>query len=263
MTQTVTSKDGTSIAYDVVGSGPAIVLVDGALCYRHFGPMSGIAAQLQSRFTVYTYDRRGRGESGDTRPYAPDREVEDLAALIDAAGGSAMLVGVSSGGGLTLRAAAAGLDIPRLAIYEAPYMVSSARKAPDDMAGQLDRFLAADDRAGALRFFMVDMVGAPAISMLFMRMMRGPWGQMQAVAPTLPNDARVMGDNFTPDLEAFAGIAVPALVMRGGKAPRWMTDATELLAKTLPRSTYKVLPKQTHQVKPEVIAPELVEFLSA
>jgi pimeloyl-ACP methyl ester carboxylesterase len=263
MTETVTSKDGTTIAYDVVGSGPAVILVDGALCYRGFGPMPELATQLESRFTVYTYDRRGRGESGDIRPYAPEREVEDLAALIGAAGGSAMLVGISSGGGLTLRAAAAGLDIPKLAVYEAPYMVSDSRKAPDDMVGHLDRFIAADDRPGALRYFMVEMVGAPAISMVFMRMMRGPWSQMQAVAPTLPNDARVMGDNFTPDLAAFAGISAPALVMRGGKASRWMTDATQLVAKTLPHSTYKVLPKQTHQVKAAVIAPELIEFLGA
>jgi pimeloyl-ACP methyl ester carboxylesterase len=261
--RTVTSKDGTPIAYSVVGTGPSLILVDGALCYRGFGPMPEIAKLLEPHFTVYTYDRRGRGESGNTTPYAPEREVEDIAALIDAGGGTAFVVGISSGAGLALRAAASGLSIPKIVTYEAPYMVSAARKAPDDMVGHLDAFIAANNRPAALRYFMVDMVGSPAVSMIFMRLMGKVWKQLQAVAHTLPNDARVMGDNFKPDLVSFATISVPALVMRGGKAAQWMTDANELIAKTLPHSTYKVLPKQTHQVKSDVIAPEIIGFLSA
>jgi pimeloyl-ACP methyl ester carboxylesterase len=259
---TTASADGTHIAYSVIGSGPALILVDGALCSRAFGPMTDLAKHLQEHFTVYTYDRRGRGDSGNVLPYSADREVEDLAALIDVAGGTAFVAGQSSGSAIVLRGAAAGLHIPKLATYEAPYMVSAARKAPDDMTGHLDRFIAADDRPGALRYFMVDMVGAPAFSMLFMRSMQKTWKQLQAAAPTLPYDARVMGD-FTPDLTSFRTITAPALVMRGGKAAQWMTDANELLAKTLPRSTYTVLPKQTHQVKSASIAPVLIEFFSA
>ncbi len=140
-------------------------------------------------------------------------------------------------------------------------MVSASRKAPDDMVGHLDAFIAADDRPGALRYFMVDMVGAPAFSMIFMKAMRKAWAQLKATAPTLPNDARVMGDNFMPDLASFATIEAPALVMRGGKAARWMIDGNELIATTLPHSTYTVLPKQTHQVKAEAIAPEIIAFL--
>ncbi|HEY4267582.1 MAG TPA: alpha/beta hydrolase [Galbitalea sp.] len=259
---TVSSADGTTIAYSVVGSGPAVVFVDGALCYREFGPDKDIAAQLAPHFAVYTFDRRGRGESGNTLPYDAAREIEDVAAMIEAAGGSAMLVGVSSGGGLALLASAAGLPVSKLAIYEVPYMVSAASTAPADMQATLDRLIGADDRAGALRFFMVDMVGAPAFSMLFMKAIRKVWRSLLATAPTLPYDARVMGD-FTPDVASFSHIGVPALVMRGGKAAQWMTDAAELLAKTLPHSTYEVLAKQTHQVKADVIGPRLVAFLGA
>jgi pimeloyl-ACP methyl ester carboxylesterase len=255
------SKDGTDIAYSVVGSGPAVILVDGALCYREFGPMTELAKELAPNFTVYTYDRRGRGESGNVLPYSADKEVEDLAAVIDAAGGSAMVSGQSSGSAIVLRGAAAGLPMTKISTYEAPYMVSDARKRPDDMTGHLDAFIKADDRAGALRYFMVDMVGAPAFSMLFMKAMRGTWKKLQSTAATLPNDARVMND-FTPDVASFATIQQPALVMRGGKAAQWMTDANELLAKTLPHSTSKVLPKQTHQVKANVIGPALAEFFA-
>src|ERR1700752_2671894 len=116
---TVTSKDGTMIAYSQVGQGPTLILVDGALCYRQFGPSQDLAAKLASHFTVITYDRRGRGESGDTRPYAVEREVEDLDALIQAAGGSAFVVGISSGAALALEAANRGLAITKLALYEA------------------------------------------------------------------------------------------------------------------------------------------------
>jgi pimeloyl-ACP methyl ester carboxylesterase len=261
--RTIASKDGTSIAYDVAGSGPALILVDGALCSRSFGPMADLSKHLQSNFTVYNYDRRGRGDSGNTLPYAVEREVEDLAALIELAGGSAFVAGLSSGGGLTLQAAAAGLDIPKLAIYEAPYMVDPDHKTPVDKLGDLTRMIAKNDRAGALRYFMVDMVGAPAVSMIFMRAMGKVWKQLLAVAPTLPYDARVMGGDFAPDLERFATISAPALVMRGGKAARWMTMGVESIAKALPHSSYKVLPKQTHQVKSAVIAPELIGFFGA
>src|SRR5437879_4691813 len=118
---TVTSRDGTRIAYDKRGSGPALILVDGAFCYRAFGPMPKLAELLSDRFTVYNYDRRGRGDSSDTKPYAVAREVEDLAALFEAAGGSAFLYGISSGAALALRAAGNGLAVRKLAVYEPPF----------------------------------------------------------------------------------------------------------------------------------------------
>src|SRR4051794_6315211 len=119
---TVTSADGTSIAYEVAGAGPAVILVDGAMCHRSGGPMRPLAALLRSRFTVYAYDRRGRGDSGDTAPYAVAREVEDLAALVEAAGGAACAYAISSGGALVLAAVAAGVPLTRLAIYEPPFL---------------------------------------------------------------------------------------------------------------------------------------------
>lgn len=261
--QTVVSKDGTAIAYEVHGSGPALVLVDGALCSRIFGPAQDLAKALQSQFTVYIYDRRGRGDSGNTLPYSPEREVDDLAAVIEAAGGSAFVAGQSSGGGLTLLGAAAGLNIPKLAIYETPYMVDPDHTHPKDMLGDLKRLIAKDDRPGALRYFMVDMVGVPSFAMIFMKASGKTWKSLQSVASTLPYDAEVMGGDFVPDTARFAGITTPALVMRGGKAPKWMRVGVELIAKTLPHSSYTVLPKQTHQVKASVLGPALAEFFTA
>ena len=139
-----TSADGTSIGYDKTGSGPALVLVDGAFCSRQFGPMPGLAPLLATKFTVYTYDRRGRGESGDTEPYAPEREIEDIEALINAAGGSAYIHGTSSGAVLALLAAAALPDkVTKLAIYEAPMLVDDSRPAPPaDYLQQINDMLA-------------------------------------------------------------------------------------------------------------------------
>src|SRR5579862_8710988 len=133
--KTVTSKDGTKIVYDQTGSGEAVILVDGALCSRDFGPMPGLAKLLAPHFTVFNYDRRGRNESGDTQPYAPEREIEDIDALIQAAGGSAFIAGISSGAALALAATASGLNIKKLALYEAPFMVDkSGHKPPPDSA---------------------------------------------------------------------------------------------------------------------------------
>ena len=122
----VISKDGTRIAYERMGSGPAVVLIDGALCSRAFGPMPKIAALLKDHFTVYLYDRRGRGESGDTQPYSKAREVEDIGALVQAAGGAAFAVGLSSGAALALEAAASGLPLRKLAVYEPPFVTTDA-----------------------------------------------------------------------------------------------------------------------------------------
>ncbi|MGH3372443.1 MAG: alpha/beta fold hydrolase, partial [Nocardioidaceae bacterium] len=187
----VISADGTAIAYDRTGQGPAVVLVDGALCSRAQGPMPELAPLLAPYFTVYTYDRRGRNESGDTAPYAVDREVEDLAAVIAEAGGSASVYGTSSGAALALTATAKGLPIDRLVAFEAPFVVDDTRKPyPSDWGAQL----AAATPGDAVKYFMSKCIGLPGFVVALMRLMPA-WKGMTAVAHTLPYDAALLGDN--------------------------------------------------------------------
>jgi pimeloyl-ACP methyl ester carboxylesterase len=259
-TRTVTSKDGTTIAYETVGSGPALVLVDGALCYRDFGPCRSLANLLADHFTVYFYDRRGRGDSGDVQPYAPEREFEDLAAVIDAAGGDAFVVGFSSGGGLALQAAAAGVPMKKLASYEAPFVGQVVVKGrPIDAVAELKALLARGDRGGAVAFFMVKVVGGPAFLPLMMKLMPKVWKQLQGVAHTLPYDTELM-HGFVVPVATLKKITVPTLVMGGGKAKPNMVAAVQGVADAIPGSAHRTLPGQTHQVKDEAIAPELIAF---
>jgi pimeloyl-ACP methyl ester carboxylesterase len=168
---TTTSKDGTAIAYQRAGSGPPLIVVDGALCSRAFGPSQKLSPLLAQHFTVFTYDRRGRGQSGDTQPYSPAREVEDIAALIQVAGGSASLLGLSSGGALTLEAAASSLAVDHAIAYEPPYVNLNGDGAGGAHEQALKQRLARDDRGSALKYFMKDMVGAPAAVVVMMQLM--------------------------------------------------------------------------------------------
>lgn len=255
-----TSKDGTSIAYESIGTGPALVLVDGAMCYRDFGPCRSLAEHLKDHFTVYFYDRRGRGESGNTEPYAPEREYEDLAAVIDAAGGDPYVLGFSSGGAIALQAAASGVHMKKLASHEAPYVGVNLRKGlkPDYLA-DLNALLAKGENEKALGYFMVDMVGGPKFLPLMFKLMPKALNQLKAVAPTLPNDARVM-NTFEAPTATLAKITVPTLVMGGGKAKANMVKAVLDVASAVPGSVHRTLAGQTHQVKDEAIAPELIAF---
>src|SRR5258707_8754239 len=185
----VNSKDGTLIAFDRSGEGPPIILVDGALCYRASGPMGPLAKLLAQHFTVYTYDRRGRGDSGNTSPYAVEREVDDIEALIIAAGGTAFVFGASSGAALALEAANRGLAIEKLALYEAPFIVDNSRPpTPEDFVAQLDSLIALERRGDAVKLFL-KLVGVPAIFLAIMRFMP-VWSKLTAVAHTLPYDIR-------------------------------------------------------------------------
>ena len=258
MTEFATSTDGTKIAYEKLGSGPALVLVDGAMCYRDFGPCRSAAEHLKSNFTVYFYDRRGRGESGNTEPYAPEREYEDLAAVIEAAGGDASVLGYSSGGALALQAAASGVRMKKLASYEAPYVGMTPGK---DYSADLSALIAADKREKALGYFMVDMVGGPKFLPIMFKLMPKVLTQLKAVAPTLLNDTRVM-NTFTAPKDLLGRITVPTLVMGGSKAKPNMTKAVADVAAAVPGSVHKTLPGQTHQVKDEAIVPELVAFFA-
>jgi pimeloyl-ACP methyl ester carboxylesterase len=258
----VTSKDGTPIAYDRSGSGPAVILVDGALCSRAFGPSPKLAPLLARHFTVYAYDRRGRGESGDTHPYSPAREVEDIAAIIEAAGGSASLVGLSSGGALALEAAASGLAVNKLVAYEPPYVDDSGQRGSAAHEGHLKRLLAEGKRGGAVQYFMKGMVGVPAAIVVIMRLMPWIWRKLEAVAHTLPYDAAVMAAFKVPRAR-FASITVPALVMNGAKTDPGLREAAQTIAMVIPGARYRELAGQTHNVKPNVLAPAVVEFFTA
>jgi pimeloyl-ACP methyl ester carboxylesterase len=264
--RTVTSKDGTAIAYERIGSGIAVILVDGALCHRSNGPNGELAKLLAQRFTVYTYDRRGRGESGDTGTYDVKREIEDIEALIEEAGEPACLYGISSGAALALEAAAGGLSLRKLALFEAPFIVDGSRRPlPDDYLPRMQRMLAEGRRGDAVKLFMRTGVGVPAPFVAMMQLMPA-WPKLKAVAHTLPYDTLVMGDNQAGrpfPAERWASVTVPTLVTVGGKSPAWMQNAMAMLADVLPHAEHRSLKGQTHIVKPEALAPVLTEFFSA
>jgi pimeloyl-ACP methyl ester carboxylesterase len=257
----VTSADGTTIAYERTGSGPALVLVDGALCHRAAGPMRPLAALLRDRFTVHTYDRRGRGESSDTMPYAVAREVEDLQALIGEAGGEACVYGISSGAALALAAAAADPSITKLALYEPPFMAEA-----EDGTGtkvyteRLNELLGAGRRGDAVALFMTH-VGVPAQAVAGIRAQPG-WAALEAIAPTLAYDDQVLGDGSVPR-DLAGAITVPALVLAGADSPQSLQRAAKATADALPGAGHRTLEGQTHDVSPDALAPVLAAFFAA
>jgi pimeloyl-ACP methyl ester carboxylesterase len=261
--KTAISRDGTRIAYDQLGGGSPVVLVGGAMNTRSFGPNGSLAELLAERFTVINYDRRGRGDSGDTAPYSVEREIEDLDALIEAAGGSASVFGISSGAVLALEAANRGLSIEKLALYEAPFIVDDSRSpVPDDYLRRLEGLVASDRRGDAVRLFMREGVGLPAVFVFMMRLMPA-WSKLKAVAHTLPYDAAFVDDyqkGKPLPAERWTSVTMPTLVAVGGKSPDWMRHAMQELADVLPDATHNTLEGQTHIVKAEALAPVLVEF---
>jgi len=261
-TTTARSADGTLIAYETRGDGPPLILVDGALCSRAMGPSAKLAQALSDQFTVITYDRRGRGEStSGSAPYAVQREIEDLAALIAAAGGSAAVYGISSGGALALEAAASGLDVTRLAVYEVPYNADSeAQERGREYARNVTAAVADGRRADAVDLFL-GLVGMPADMIATMH--HAPhWPGMEAIGHTLPYDAAALGyatGGRMPE-DRLAAITAPTLVLDGGDSWPWMREMQQRLAKTLPHADYDTLAGQTHDVSPAVLAPRLVKF---
>lgn len=260
--QTVSSSDGTRIAYDQTGTGPALILVDGAMCHRAFGPMPALVPLLAPHFTVITYDRRGRNESTDNAPYAVEREIEDLAALIALAGGSAFVYGISSGAALALLATASGLPVTGLALYEPPYRSNvgdAERNAAVQYRDQMNELSAAGRRGDMVRMFMT-LVGTP--SEAIEGMSHSPmWPMFEAVAPTLSYDAAIMGDNSVP-IDRAATVTVPTLVAAGGASPEWFRVAAHELAEAIPDHREATLDGQTHEVDPTVLAPRLIAFFS-
>lgn len=263
----VTSKDGTRIGYSVTGSGPAIVLVDGALCWRASGPSGPLAEALEDRFTVYSYDRRGRGESGDTAPYAIAREVEDLEAVIDAAGGSAAIYAISSGVPLALAAgdALGASRISRMVLYEAPILADGTRHVDASYASVMTQLIARGDNAGAIKHFMKVGVGVPGFAVLMMQFM-GVMKKLAPVAPTLAYDTALVVPHWTnapPAPGTWPNATMPVLDIGGGKSDPWMQNAQVALSKALPNATHRTLQGQNHMVSPQAIAPMIKEFLAA
>lgn len=254
-----TSADGTQIAFDRLGQGPILVVVGGMFCDRQ--TMRPLAEQLAQRFTVINYDRRGRGESGNAGPYAVDREVDDLAALI-AETGPASLYGHSSGAGLAAHAAARPVALTRLVLHEPPWGPddeASRRNAADLDAG-VRAAIHAGRRADAIALFMADSGMPPD---LIEQMSRDP--KMQAVAPTMPYDLEVMGNRHggTIPTDLVAAIPVPTLVITGGASPDFFGDTATRLTDLLPNGQLAVLTDQDHSAPADVVAPVVMQFLIA
>jgi len=261
----VTSDDGTAIAYEQQGDGPALIVVDGALTTRRSESKSQLLELLSPRLRVYVYDRRGRGDSGDIAPYAVEREIEDIAAVIGEAGGSAALYGHSSGACLALEAALAlgSVQVTKLAMYEAPY--------DDDPAARegWERYLAemtaalADGRPGDAAALFMTFVGTATDQLEGMR--QAPfWPGIEAVAPTLAYDhAALMGKDRAVPAGRAARITVPVLVMHGEDGAPFMAETARTLAMTIPGAKLRTLAGEGHNVSPQALAPLLAEFANA
>lgn len=255
---TTTSADGTTIAYDRYGDGPPIVMVAGAFNTR--ATTEPLAVALQDRFTTFSFDRRGRGDSGDTLPYAVEREIEDLEALIAEAGGSAALFGYSSGAVLALRAAARGLGITRLALYDAPFAVDDSHPGlPADFVDRLAELIAAGRRGEAVELYQREVIRIPDEVVVQMR--EAPFRPgLEAIAHTLVYETMLVGDLGLPT-ELVASIAVPTLVMDGEHSPPIMHGAAEALVEALPDGRRRTLSGQGHDISPEAMGPVMEEFL--
>lgn len=264
----VTSRDGTEIAYTKVGSGPALIVVCGATQFRAFDSSLAVLADLLApKFTVITYDRRGRGESSDTLPFSPQREIEDIAALIEGpAGGRASILGYSSGAVVALEAAAAGLPIDKVVMYEPPFMLPEGGFPPpaSDYVETLNRMTASGDKDAAPAYFM-QTVGMPPEAIEGAK--HSPmWPIMQSIGPTIAYDGQFLFDAYYtakkfPD--RWKKATMPVLVLNGDASFPFMPSAADAVAKTLPNASRKALAGQDHGPKPDVMAPVLREFLGA
>lgn len=258
----VRSADGTTLAFDRSGEGPAVILVHGAFTDRTHPLVAAVAAHLAPWYTVLNYDRRGRGDSGDTLPYAVEREVEDLAALVEEAGGSAMVFGGSSGAGLAAEAASRLAAIAALALWEPPYHVGDgAPVVPDDFGAQLDRLVAAGRRGEAVARFMTEAAEVPAEVVAAMRA-DPSWPELEGMAHTLAREAAVMGPGNALPATRLRAVTQPTLVLTGGNSPAWMTQAGEAVAAAVPRAVHRVLAGQAHAVEPVPLTSELLEFFT-
>lgn len=255
--ETTTSKGGTTIAYDRLGDGPRIVLVSGGSVDRMSN--AGLARELAADFTVLNFDRRGRGDSGDSAPYAIEREFEDIAAVVERAGGLAHLYGTSSGAALAMEAAAAGLPIDKLVLWEPPYNVNGRPDLPDDTASVYREMVEDGRRGDAAEYFMAEVVGMPPEFVEQAR--QAPWwAHQEALAHTLAYDATIMGD-YTIPAERVRAVSVPTIIITGEASPPFMHETGDALADLIPNAERHSLAGQEHNVDPGALAPVIVEFL--
>jgi alpha-beta hydrolase superfamily lysophospholipase len=255
----VTSSDGTTIAFDRLGDGPPVVLVCGGSTDRSAN--APLAQQLSERYSVYNYDRRGRGDSGDTPPYAVAREIEDIDAVVAAAGGSAFLFGTSSGAALALEAAADLKGVTKLAMWEPPYVPEGGPRPPADTAQTFTTLVDAGKRGDAVEFFMSTVVGLPDGFVAQAR--SSPWWPAQeALAHTLAYDATIMGDYRLP-AELAASVSTPTLVLNGDASFPWLGETADALVDVLPAAQRITLEGQSHDVDPRILAPALERFFTA
>ena len=262
-TQAVLSRDGTPIACERRGQGHPLILIDGALCSRAMGPSGPLAKALEGDFTVFRYDRRGRGDSGDTLPYAVEREVDDIEAVLQAAGGEACVWGMSSGAMLALMAAARLPGIRKLALYEAPLIVDDSRATTQGDWATIRQAIVDGRRGDAVSAFLKS-VGMPGLLIAFMKL-TPIWRKLKAVAHTLPYDgAIVAGDQLGKPLDParWTSVKVPTLVTDGGKSPLWMQHGNKALAEAVPNASYRTLAGQNHMLKAAAHAPVLTEFFN-
>ncbi|MGW1296301.1 alpha/beta fold hydrolase [Streptomyces sp. NPDC002533] len=259
---TVQSADGTTIAYDRSGQGEPIILVGGSFSQRAHPTMTQLAEELSTGFTVFNYDRRGRGDSGDADVYAVEREVEDLAALIAEAGGSARVFGLSVGGALALKAAADGLNISQIALYDPPYIVdASGPRPPAGFTEKLAELSASDRRGEAVELFMVEGMGGPAEAVAGMKL-APHWAGLENLAHTLPYDTTILGPDSELPADQLAAVKVPTLVVHGGDAAPWLHNTAKAVEEAIPGARRHSLTGQGIAFDPAVLAPVLKDFFA-
>ncbi|WP_395127812.1 alpha/beta fold hydrolase [Antrihabitans spumae] len=264
---TVTSQDGATIAYELSGQGPVIVLVAAALSDR--SDTTKLAKLLSANFTVINYDRRGRGKSADTKPYSPQREIEDIAALIAAGGGSAALFGSSSGAVLCLDAATS-MDntVTKVALFEPPLILDDSRPPVGDAFTQaVTEALNAGNASKAVKLFMGKALGVPAFGVIMMRFMPG-WSKMVAMAATLPYDLNIVSgiQDGKPLPTDRWKVNVPTLILTGQKSEQFFHTGAAALAALLSDATHKILPGVHHGsvvMSPKSVGEELTAFFKS
>jgi pimeloyl-ACP methyl ester carboxylesterase len=257
--ETVISKDGTALAFDRLGNGPALILMGGALNDRQ--QASDLAALLAPHFTVFNYDRRGRTDSGDTPPYAVSKEIDDLNAVIGVAGGSAMLFANCTGGMLAMEAVARGSAITKLALFEPPYIIGDARSPlPADFHSKVARLIDAGRLGDTVTYFLESGIGMPPEIVANVQHME-MWPLLESLAPTLLYDMTIGGDLSLP-ADRVRTVTVPTLVMDGGRSQPWLQAAVAALADVLPHATRQTVEGITHTIEAEAIAPVIRGFLA-
>jgi pimeloyl-ACP methyl ester carboxylesterase len=265
--ETIKSADGTTIAFDRIGEGPPVILVGGAFSWRRWKGFVELADLLAADFTVFNYDRRGRGDSGDTEPYALEREYEDVEAMISTAGGGAFVWGLSSGGTLALEAARYGVAIEKIAAYEPPFIVDASEGVPpDDFVTHVGDLISRGSRSEAVKYFMARVMGMPSVIPSLMSLWPPMWSKLKATAHTLPYEAALIDRHVRgrPVDDAYwASVVTPTLVVSGEKSPEKLRKGAGAIARALPNAQHRALPGVSHNVKMSALAPVLADFFNS